>query len=163
MKLMKISCLLLLALSSISVLADEAEFKDVNLDQMIEHSMPVQKGTVELLLMNKVQFHAHIDALPEPRKTAYLLDVLANWRITPLPVVKQGMQIQSEKGELLNVYMEQSVAERATKQLNLGDEVTLLGYHVYNSKHGPGFLIADFTVQKTHWLNKFKALFAVDA
>jgi hypothetical protein len=122
----------------------EPAFAQADLDRMIENSDPAAK--VQLLTPpRQVHFEAVIGRLPKPRKTQYLLDSLEVMGVNPLPEVTQGMDVLSLKNKPLNVYMEKTVAESASKELQTGDRVTLFGYHVFDSqKHGPGILVSGF-------------------
>lgn len=125
-------------------------FKTRDLDRMIEHGDPVNKGTVELLQLPLIQIEALVAAPPKVRKTHYLMHVLEGWGLDPMPTVTHGLDIHSLKGRKLNVYIEDHVAERALAALSVDDRVTLYGYHVYNSKYGPGILVSDF-YRHTQW------------
>lgn len=122
----------------------EPEFASRDLDVMIDQAAPVHPGTVELLPMHRVQVIATVAALPAPRKTFYLMKALGMWGVTALPEVSNGIDIESPQGRRLNVYIEDNVARQATESLTVGERVTLYGYHVYDSKHGPGILVSGF-------------------
>lgn len=128
--------------------AAEPEFVPSDLDRLIEDSKPVRGVAVQMLTPPKqVQFEASIAALPETRKTHYLLEVLGVMGVKPLPEVTQGIDVVSPQKRPLNLYVEKTAAERIGRELQAGDKVTLFGYHVYDSKkHGPGILVSGFEV-----------------
>lgn len=134
--------------------AETSVFKVKNLDEMIEDSIPENDRNVELLLFKKIQFQARVEALPKERKTMYLQDVMRSFAFDPMPIVTDGMDIFSLQNNRLNVYMEKTVSDRAIAKLSPNQEITLYGYHVYNSKHGPGILIADFYVDERTLVQK---------
>lgn len=135
---------------------EPAEFIPVSIEQLQEPSVALGEKDVEIVL-RKVSLDAEVAALPAPRRAQYLTGVLRDLGANPVPQVSQGMAIRSESGKALNVYLEDTVAERAAKELQRGDKVTLYGYHVYNSrKHGPGILVSGFRAHSPAlaWLAK---------
>ena len=119
-------------------------FKNRDLDWMIEHGKPREQGTVQLTLFKPIQIRAVLKSLPAARKTVYLQSVMRDFGISPLPKVDQGIDVTSHLGKPLNLYIEENAAARVANQLTLNEELTFLGYHVYNSDHGPGILISGF-------------------
>lgn len=138
-------CALLAALlaAAPSRAGEPAEFTPVSIEQL-EPSVALGEKDVEIVL-RKVSLDAEVAALPAPRRAQYLTGVLRDMGANPAPSVSHGMVIRSPTGKTLNVYLEDSVAERAGKELKAGDKITLYGYHVYNAqKHGPGILVSGF-------------------
>lgn len=130
---------------SLQPMAGEApDFAPADLDGLIKHSTLPREGTVEIVLQ-KISLDAEIVSPPAARRTQYLLDTLRNLGAEPVPAVSHGMEIKSAQGKTLNVYVEDTVAEKAKQELAPGRQVTLYGYHVYDSKkHGPGILVSGF-------------------
>ncbi len=122
-------------------------FKTVDLDNLIVSSVPNSAGTVEILPFLKIQFPASINQLPKPRKTSYLQEIFVNMNVNPIPIVKQGIELQSNQGKTINFYIEQSIADKITAEHKVGDKLQWFGYKVYNSKYGPGVLISGFEYQ----------------
>ena len=121
-----------------------AEFTPVSIEQLQAPSVALGEKDVEIVL-RKVALDAAVAAAPRPRRAQYLTTVLRDMGANPVPQVSQVMAVLSSSGKALDVYLEDSVAERAGKELHLGDRVRLYGYHVYNSpKHGPGVLVSGF-------------------
>ncbi len=149
-RMILISSLLLTIVSTGRASGDSADFSPRDLDKMIEHGTPGQKGSVELLPLPLIQIEAQVAAPPKVRKTHYLMHVLEGWGLNRMPAVTHGLDIHSLKGHQLNVYMEDQTAKRALAALSVDDRVTLYGYHVYNSKYGPGILVSDFD-RHTEW------------
>ncbi len=161
MKKQIVLILYVLLMATTGFASGDPDFKTRDLDQMIEHGDPVNKGTVELLPLPLIQIEALVAAPPKVRKTHYLMHVLEGWGLAPMPTVTYGLDIHSLKGQKLNVYIEDHVAERALAALSVDDRVTLYGYHVYNSKYGPGILVSNFYrhTQWRHFSGKLKTWF----
>ncbi len=128
--------------------AEAPTFAQVNLDQLIEAADQLLGSQANVLLKlppHLVRFEATVAQSPKPRKAQYLLDSLEVMGVKPLPEVTDGMDVLSPNNKPLDVYLEKTVAERAGRELEAGDKVTLYGYHVYDSqKHGPGILVSGF-------------------
>lgn len=123
---------------------EPAEFSPVSIEQLQEPSVALGEKDVEIVL-RKVALDAEVAAAPRPRRAQYLTTVLRDMGANPVPQVSRGMAVLSSSGKTLDVYLEDSVAERAGKELHPGETVRLYGYHVYNSpKHGPGILVSGF-------------------
>lgn len=144
---------------------EPAEFIPVSIEQLQAPSVALGEKDVEIVL-RKVTLDAKVAAAPRPRRAQYLTNVLRDMGANPVPGVSRGMDIRSLSGKTLNVYLEDSVAERAQKELEVGDAVRLYGYHVYNSpRHGPGVLIGGFEARSrfdewkarlSQWLKNFR-------
>lgn len=136
--------LAVLLVAATSRAEEPAEFTPVSIEQLQEPSVALGEKDVEIVL-RKIRLDAEVAALPAPRRAQYLTGVLRDMGANPAPSVSHGMEIRSPAGKRLNVYLEDSVAERAGKELKVGDKITLYGYHVYNAqKRGPGILVSGF-------------------
>jgi hypothetical protein len=122
---------------------EPTEFTPVSVEQLLEPSVPLGRKDVEIVL-RKIRLDAKVAALPAPRRAHYLTGVLRDMGADPVPQVSHGMDIASPAGKTLNVYLEDSAAERAKQELRPGQSITLYGYHVYSSRHGPGILASGF-------------------
>jgi hypothetical protein len=115
-----------------------------NFDTMLEEFRPSRKGTVEITLFKKLQFNAEISELPEPRKSTYLKNLLAQFSGNPNLKASMGMMAKSAKGKQWNVYVLDELVPQINALLHLGDQVSLQAYHAYNSDYGPGLLVYAF-------------------
>jgi len=142
--LVLIVCLLFLSAPSLTFSEDAPAFKPLDLDVMITAGSPEKEGEVILLPLPAIQVEAEVAEAPRPRKSEYVRKVLMRWGVDPLPNITHGMTLRSLKGQEVSIYLEENAARRAKADLSVNDRVTLFGYHVYNSKHGPGILVSDF-------------------
>ena len=135
----------------------ELNFPHRDLDELIEQSTPHQKGTVELKMLDRVSILAEVGSLPRPRKTMYLMEILATWGVNPLPEVHEELVVVSPTGQEARVYLETSVTRRIRDSgVAVGDTIRLSGYHIYNSKHGPGLLIAGYEPVAQGWIARMQ-------
>jgi hypothetical protein len=134
-----------LAVGVANVNASDAEFKAIDLDIMIEHYSPTREGTVELTLFRKVAVQGSFLALPKKAKTQYLQAVMKDFNVKL--EVNHKISVLTPKGEKLRFYMPDELAQeikKKSRRLPLTSLITIYGYHVYNSKHGPGILISSY-------------------
>lgn len=136
-------------------IAAAAGFQARDLDQMIKESTPI-KGQAEILRLLPVQFDARVETLPQLRKSEYLIKSLALWGVNPMPEVKEGFRVQTATGKSVLLYLDKSASEQAKKDFSLGQQGTFYGYHVYNTRFGPGVLISDFKMQPQGWHARLK-------
>lgn len=123
---------------------ETADFAPVEMAELLEPSVGLGEKDVEIVL-RKIRFDAEVAGNTKPRQTRYLTGLLRDMGANPVPAVSQGMDVRAATGQTFNVYLEDSVAERAGLELQTGDKARWYGYHIYRSlKHGPGILVSGF-------------------
>ena len=145
----------------VSQAASGEEFLLHDLDELVVQSQPSRKGSVEILMLPRVSVVGEVGSPPRDRKTDYLMDILERFGVDPLPDVHEEMVFRSKGGREVRVYLEASVAQHIREaDIVIGDALKLSGYHVYNSRHGPGILVADYENLELTWLDWVRKWFA---
>jgi len=159
------SAMLLVSASPVSANTDSGEFPLRNLDELIAESEPERRlAAVELKMFDRISVVGEAGSLPRPRKTTYLMQILARWGVNPLPEVHQEMVVVAPSGNTARLYLEAGVAKNMVDSgVAVGDTLRLSGYHVYNSKHGPGVLVAGYERIERSWIEQLKDWFGDSA
>lgn len=157
--------MLLVFASSLSANTDAVEFPLRDLDDLIAESAPERRlAAVELKMFDRISVIGEAASLPRPRKTTYLMQILATWGVDPPPEVHQELVLIAPSGKTARVYLEASVAKNMVDSgVGVGDTLRLSGYHVYNSKHGPGVLVAGYERVEQSWIEQLKGWFGDSA
>ena len=124
--------------------ADDDGFKQIQLNDFVNTSIPNKKKTVEIVVFQKMKFKAVIGKLPYIKKTTYLQHVLAGMHVNPVPTVTQGIQVRLNDTRQFPLYIVDDVAARMLQDITVDQEVLLFGYHIFNSDHGPGILVSGY-------------------
>ncbi len=147
--LLLFAAVVLLATLSGNVFAADEEFKMIDLDQFVESEKALVKEKGKMIRMMKpVKFTAKMKRLPEEKKMDYIyvamtMSGLAN----DVPKVGHRMFVESEKGRIIPVYVEEEAVKKITKNLAVEKNVHFLAYHAYSYAKGPAMLVVDFTDQ----------------
>lgn len=157
MKLIPLLIVLWVGVAPGGALAEGPAFEPTDLDRLIEQSAPTQ-GQAEIFRPRAIRIEAEVVEPPGPRKSAYLLESLSLWGVDPLPEVHDGLRVRSTGGESTWLYLEAKAAEHAKNDLRTGETATFFGYHVYNTKYGPGILVSDFEVHEVSLVDRIKTL-----
>ena len=155
------SAVLLAFAGPLSANTDAVEFPLKDLDDLIAESEPENRlGAVEIKMFDRVSVVGEAGSLPRPRKTTYLMQIFARWGVNPIPEVNEELVIVSPSGQTARVYLEASVAKDMVESgVEVGDSLRLSGYHVYNSKNGPGVLVASYERLERSWLDRLRGWF----
>ena len=106
-------------------------------------------GGVEIIMPSKkVSFDAIIDKQPQKCDTAFLLRVMkaAGYKQGDLPPINTCLKLRSARGDTVPAYVQDSVVEHLTKELNVNDKARFFAMYIYfeNTYKVPFFLINDF-------------------
>jgi hypothetical protein len=118
-------------------------YSEINLDQFIEEQTSAVGKTLIVVPFN-LKAEAVLKSYPEERTVEYLYTALQLMKVDPLPEVNHRMFIESEKGKIIPVYVDDHAAPFIKKGLQLDKKATFLGYHVYNYSKGPAIVIEAF-------------------
>lgn len=123
-------------------------FKQIELDDFIaEEKQRVEKsakGGKLITMAAPVYFTAKMKRLPEEKTMNYIYTALQMAEMSPMPKVKHQMFVESPKGEVISVYVEESAVARLNKFMQAEQSAQFLGYHAYSYKRGPAILITEF-------------------
>jgi hypothetical protein len=118
-------------------------YTEVNLDAFIEEQSTMGGKTVIVVPYN-LKTQAVLKSYPEERTVEYLYTALKMMKVEPLPSVNHRMFIESEKGRIIPVYVDDHAAPFIKKGVQLDKSATFKGYHVYNYSKGPAIVIEAF-------------------
>ncbi|MBL4794498.1 MAG: hypothetical protein JKY24_03090 [Pseudomonadales bacterium] len=116
-------------------------YRMVNLDEYILQQRPITQGTKVILNPSHLTIAARIKRHPEKRNVEYLYGALRLMQVDPMPQVNYRMFIESDEGQIIPVYVEDSIVSQIEKRIPLEVRVLLKGYHVYNYSKGPALVI----------------------
>lgn len=132
-----------------NVFAADEEFKMIDLDRFVESEKQLVKKRGKLIRMMKpVKFTAKMKRLPEEKQMDYIYVAMTMSGLGDnLPKVGHRMFVESEKGRIIPVYVEDEAVRKIEKNLKLEKNVNFLAYHVYSYAKGPAMLVVDFMEQ----------------
>ena len=78
------------------------------------------------------------------QKAEYLLAALSMMKISNPPKVTQRVGLDYGGDKAIAAYIDDSVAERLSKDAKTGQALTFYAYHVYNYSRGPALLITSY-------------------
>ena len=143
--------LLLAAAVLLTVLAGNAfaaddEFKMIDLDHFVESEKELVKNRGKMIRMMKpVKFTAKMKRLPEEKQMDYIYVAMTMSGLdNDLPKVRHRMFVESEKGRIIPVYVEEEAVKKIEKNLKIEKDVNFLAYHAYSYAKGPAMLVVDF-------------------
>lgn len=119
------------------------EYKDIDIDDLVQRARPPKAGTSVFFQPSPVRFGGRIKQEPHERDTDYLYTALSFFPLAPEPKVSHRMFIETPGGHILPVYVEDSQV-KGLKQLGEGTAVIVTGWHVYNYSKGPAILITGY-------------------
>ncbi len=123
------------------------EFLAVELDVLIEREKKVFsgfKGQKIIKMAAPVRFTASLKQGPEEKSMTYIYTALEMAGVSPLPNVSHQMFVESAKGRIISVYVENQVAARIANELAAGQTAEFAAYHVYSYSRGPALLVVDW-------------------
>lgn len=130
------------------VFAKDEGFKPVELDSFIEQEQEATgfiKGKKLIKMFVPVRFEAKMKRYPEEWELSYIYTAMQLAGVQPLPVVHHRMFVETGKGRIIPVYVEEAAAGKLAKGLKEEEKACFLGYHVYSYSKGPAILVVDFT------------------
>lgn len=150
-------CLFVFSCSAHANNDEEAAYKQVNFDDMLEHYRPARSGTVDITLFRKIKFEAVVVELPLPRKHKYLANLLHQFGGENPPKVTMGLVLMSSGGKEWSVYIIDELVPQVNRLVRPGDKVKFYSYHAYTSDYGPGLVVSAFERHpRPSWWDKTK-------
>lgn len=121
-----------------------------NLDALYAQRLPARAHHVQILPPRSVHAEATLVQAPKRGKTGYMQEMLGFRQIRTTAAVNHTVQLRSNDGALLIAYVDERTAARMQKTLSAGEPVFFSMTLLWQSRHGPGLLITDFT-PLSHW------------
>lgn len=119
--------------------------KAVDLDNYIASNQVsqniVDKKQRVMLEPELIRFHGVLQAEIQSTQADLVTDSLAVWGISPLPEVAFSSYIRSPQGQVIGVYVENSVANHISRHYQAENVVEFQAYRLYNYAKGPRLLI----------------------
>ncbi len=119
--------------------------KTVDLDQYIANNQVSQniidKKQRVMLEPELINFHGVLQAPVADSKANLVTDALAVWGISPLPEVAFSTYIRSPAGQVIAVYVENTIAEHIKKHYQPEAVLAFQAYRLYNYANGPRLLL----------------------
>ncbi len=119
--------------------------KTVDLDSYIAKNQ-VSQNIIDnkqrvMLEPELIRFHSILQAPVNSAKAELVTDSLAVWGISPLPEVAFSTYIRSPQGQVIAVYVENSVASHISTYYKPETVLELQAYRLYNYAKGPRLLL----------------------
>lgn len=127
-----------------SSLDPAASYKSVDLKALVANSQTEVPGQRIIFAPSPVMFRATLSSLPSPQKADYLLAALSMMKISNPPKVTQRIGLEYGGKKAIAAYIDDSVAERLSKEAKAGQVLTFYAFHVYNYSRGPALLITSY-------------------
>lgn len=121
-----------------------ATYKQVDLKELVSKSRTEVPGQRIIFAPSPVKFRATLASQPTPQKAEYLLAALSMMKISNPPKVTQRVGLDYGGDKAIAAYIDDSVAERLSKDAKTGQALTFYAYHVYNYSRGPALLITSY-------------------
>lgn len=116
-----------------------------DLDRLAAERLPVNSHVVRMVTPQSFTALARVDNLPERGRTTYLQDAMVYRGLAPKAPVNHKLMLRTPAGVRLMAYVDDVTAARMQKELAAGDLLMLTALQLWQSRHGPGLLITDFT------------------
>ena len=127
-----------------SSLDPAVSYKPVDLKELVSKSRTEVPGQRIIFAPSPIKFRATLASLPSPQKADYLLAALSMMKVSNPPKVSQRIGLDYGGEKAVAAYIDDSVAERLSKDGKAGQTMTFYAYHVYNYSRGPALLITSF-------------------
>lgn len=127
-----------------SSLDPAVSYKQVDLKELVNKSRTEVPGQRIIFAPSPIKFRATLASLPSPQKADYLLAALSMMKVSNPPKVSQRIGLDYGGEKAVAAYIDDSVAERLSKDGKAGQALTFYAYHVYNYSRGPALLITSF-------------------
>ncbi|MCP4326524.1 MAG: hypothetical protein GY787_32780 [Alteromonadales bacterium] len=119
--------------------------KTVDLDNYIANNQVSQnikdKKQRVMLEPELITFHGVLQAPVNSTKADLVTDSLAVWGISPLPEVAFSTYIRSPQGQVIAVYVENTIANHISSYYQPETVLALQAYRLYNYAKGPRLLL----------------------
>jgi hypothetical protein len=119
--------------------------KAVDLDSYIANNQVSQnikdKKQRVMLEPELIRFHGILQTAVNSTKADLVTDSLAVWGISPLPEVAFSTYIRSPQGQVIAVYVENTVASHISSYYQPETVLELQAYRLYNYAKGPRLLL----------------------
>lgn len=103
-----------------------------------------------------INFYATLQAPIKPSKAELVTDSLSVWGISPLPEVGFSTYLRTLKGDIIAVYVEDTIAEYLTTSFTPEMIVELQAYRLYNYTKGPRLLLVGVKTVDKELVSKIK-------
>jgi hypothetical protein len=127
-----------------SSLDPAATYKQVDLKELVAKSRTEVPGQRIIFAPSPIMFRATLASLPTQQKADYLLAALSMMKISNPPKVTQRIGLEYGGDKAIAAYIDDSVAERMSKDAKTGQALTFYAFHVYNYSRGPALLITSY-------------------
>lgn len=119
--------------------------KIVDLDQYIANNQVSQniidKKQRVMLEPELINFYGVLQAPIKNTSAALVTDALAVWGVSPLPEVAFSTYIRSPQGQVIAVYVENTIAAHIAKHYQPETVLAFQAYRLYNYANGPRLLL----------------------
>jgi len=119
--------------------------KTVDLDAYIEQNQVSQniidKKQRVMLEPELIHFHGTLQAVIQSSQADLVIDALAVWGISPLPEVAFSTYIRSPQGQVIAVYVENTIASHISSYYQPEAVLEFQAYRLYNYAKGPRLLL----------------------
>jgi len=136
------------------------ESKTVDLDNYIaknQISQEMKDKKHRLILKPElIDFHATLQAPVKASKAELVADTLGVWGISPLPEVGYSTYLRTLKGDVVAVYVENTIAEHLMTSFTPEMIVELQAYRLYNYTKGPRLLLVGVKTVDKELVTKLK-------
>ncbi|MGL1958377.1 MAG: hypothetical protein OCD00_13780 [Colwellia sp.] len=136
------------------------ESKTVDLDNYIASNQVsqniVDKKQRVMLEPELINFYAVLQTQVKKSKAELVTDALSVWGISPLPEVGYSTYIRSLIGEVIAVYVENTIAKHITTSFTPEMIIELQAYRLYNYAKGPRLLLVGVKAVDKELVKKIK-------
>ncbi len=123
----------------------DQDSKSVDLDSYIEANQidqdMIDKKQRLILKPELVHFHGVLQAPIASAQADLVADTLGVWGITPLPEVAFSTYIRTPQGQVIAVYVENTVASHISSNYPVETVLEFQAYRLYNYAKGPRLLL----------------------
>jgi hypothetical protein len=123
----------------------QQDSKVVDLDQYIASNQVSQniidKKQRVMLEPELISFYGVLQAPIANSKASLVIDALAVWGISPLPDVAFSTYIRTPQGQVIAVYVENTIAEHLSAHYPVESALEFQAYRLYNYAKGPRLLL----------------------
>ncbi|PCI53620.1 MAG: hypothetical protein COB45_10215 [Gammaproteobacteria bacterium] len=138
----------------------QQDSKVVDLDNYItanQISQEMKNKKHRLILKPElISFHAVLQTPVKATKAELVADTLGVWGISPLPEVAHSTYIRSLKGNVIAVYVENTIAEHLNTSFTPEMIIELQAYRLYNYAKGPRLLLVGVKTVDKALIKKLK-------
>lgn len=123
----------------------QPDSKAVDLDEYIAANQVSQniidKKQRVMLEPELIDFTAAVQSQIKTTQAELVADALSVWGISPLPEVAFSLYLRSPNGEVIGVYVENTVAKYMQKNTKIDSDNAFQAYRLYNYAKGPRLLL----------------------